>query len=148
MMIVITTLRETKGKRAASDSHSDKIMDNDDNMDFDDSPRRTILDCYQPKMYREKKQDFQKSWLVKHRWLGYNQQLATGYCYSCQKYTKSPFRFSDLKHSEYFNQRLATDNHITAMASPMMKWNGLLTHSLWFVSTDGRLAYCLKKTYT
>ena len=104
-----------QGERVASDSHAD----DDDNMDSDDGPRRPMLDCYQPKMYGEKKRDFQKQWFSKHRWLGYNQQSATGYCYPCQKYTKSSFRFSDWKHSEYLNQHSATHNHITAM----MKWN-------------------------
>ena len=68
-----------QGERAALDSHADEIMDGCDNMDFDDGPRRPMLDCYHPK---------KAGWLVGW-WLGYNQQSPTGYCYPCQKYTQS-----------------------------------------------------------
>ena len=61
---------EAQGERAASNSHAAEIME-DDNMDFDDDPRRPMLECYHLKIYGNQKRDFQKSWLVKHQWLCY-----------------------------------------------------------------------------
>ena len=120
-----------KRKRSLSDFGGGDVEDlNDNDMerpaaaadttnDCFSGPMQPMLDCYHPKIYGNQKRDFQKSLLQKFKWLGYDQESATGYCYPCQKFSKCPFKFSNWNNSQHLNRHASNDSHITAM----MKWH-------------------------